>query len=37
MTVGEMLTRNGNKFPGKTALVDEEVSLDCKTVNDRVS
>jgi len=37
MTVGEMLTRNANKFPRKTALVDEEVSLDFTTVNDRVN
>jgi long-chain acyl-CoA synthetase len=37
MTVGEMLTRNANKFPTKTALVFEDISLDFKTLNERVS
>ena len=37
MTVGEMLTRNANKFPGKKALVSEDVSLDFKALNERVN
>jgi long-chain acyl-CoA synthetase len=37
MTVGEMLTRNANKFPAKTALVSEDISLDFKTLNERVN
>jgi acyl-CoA synthetase (AMP-forming)/AMP-acid ligase II len=37
MTVGEMLTRNANKFPTKKAVVSEEASLDFKTLNDRVN
>jgi long-chain acyl-CoA synthetase len=37
MTVGEMLTRNANKFPAKTALVSEDVSLDFKVLNERVN
>jgi len=32
-----MLTRNANKFPTKTALVSEEVSLDFKSLNNRVN
>ena len=37
MTVGEMLTRNANKFPTKNAVVSEEASLDFKELNDRVN
>ena len=37
MTVGEMLTRNANKFPTKKAVVSEETSLDFKTLNERVN
>lgn len=37
MTVGEMLTRNANKFPTKTALVSDEGSLDYKSLNSRVN
>jgi acyl-CoA synthetase (AMP-forming)/AMP-acid ligase II len=37
MTVGEMLTRNANKFPTKKAVVSEEVSIDFNTLNDRVN
>jgi len=37
MTVGEMLTRNANKFPTKKAVVSEEASLDFKALNDRVN
>jgi acyl-CoA synthetase (AMP-forming)/AMP-acid ligase II len=37
MTVGEMLTRNANKFPTKTALVSENISLDFKALNERVN
>ena len=37
MTVGEMLTRNANKFPAKTALVSEDISLDFKALNERVN
>jgi acyl-CoA synthetase (AMP-forming)/AMP-acid ligase II len=37
MTVGEMLTRNAHKFPMKTALVSEDVSLDFKDLNERVN
>ena len=37
MTVGEMLTRNANKFPTKKAVVSEETSIDFKTLNERVN
>ena len=37
MTVGEMLTRNANKFPTKKAVVSEETSLDFKTLKERVN
>jgi acyl-CoA synthetase (AMP-forming)/AMP-acid ligase II len=37
MTVGEMLTRNANKFPTKKAVISEEASLDFKALNDRVN
>ncbi len=37
MTVGEMLTRNANKFPTKKAIISEEAALDFKTLNDRVA
>lgn len=37
MTVGEMLTRNANKFPGKGAIVSEGVRLDYRTLNERVN
>jgi long-chain acyl-CoA synthetase len=37
MTTGEMLTRSAHKFPVKTALVSEEVSLDFKTLNEHVN
>ena len=37
MTVGEMLTRNANKFPTKKAVVSEEASLDFNTLNERVN
>jgi acyl-CoA synthetase (AMP-forming)/AMP-acid ligase II len=37
MTAGEMLTRNANKFPLKTALVSEDVSLNFKALNERVN
>jgi long-chain acyl-CoA synthetase len=37
MTVGEMLTRNANKFPAKTAIVSEDVTLNFMAVNDRVN
>lgn len=32
-----MLTRNANKFPTKTALVSENISLDFKALNERVN
>lgn len=32
-----MLTRNANKFPAKTAIVSEDVSLNFMAVNDRVN
>ena len=38
MTVGDMLTRNAAKFPGKTAIVQEEgPSLTYADLNDRVN
>jgi long-chain acyl-CoA synthetase len=37
VTVGEMLTRNANKFPAKMAIVSEDVSLDFRGVNSRVN
>jgi acyl-CoA synthetase (AMP-forming)/AMP-acid ligase II len=37
MTVGEMLTRSAHKFPAKTALVSEDISLDFKALNERVN
>ncbi len=37
MTVGEMLTRNANKFPTKKAVVSEETSIDFKTLYERVN
>ncbi len=37
MTVGEMLTRNANKFPAKAAVVSEEGSVDFRTLNERVN
>jgi long-chain acyl-CoA synthetase len=37
MTVGEMLTRSAHKFPGKKALVSEDVSLSFETLNERVN
>ncbi|HEX2966022.1 MAG TPA: long-chain fatty acid--CoA ligase [Syntrophorhabdaceae bacterium] len=37
MTVGEMLTRNAHKFPTKTALVSETVSMDFRILNERVN
>jgi len=37
MTVGEMLTRNANKFPTKKAVVSEKTSIDFKTLNERVN
>ncbi len=37
MTVGDMLTRNANKFPEKTALVFEDRSTTFRALNDRVN
>ena len=37
MIVGEMLTRNANKFPEKKAIVSGDVSLDFNTLNKRVN
>lgn len=37
MTVGDMLTRNANKFPKKLAVVSEGRSFDFETLNKRVN
>jgi acyl-CoA synthetase (AMP-forming)/AMP-acid ligase II len=37
MVVGDMLVRNANKFPVKTAIVSEDSSLDFTTLNERVN
>jgi acyl-CoA synthetase (AMP-forming)/AMP-acid ligase II len=37
MTVGDMLTRNANKFPKKLAVVSKGRSLDFETLNKRVN
>jgi acyl-CoA synthetase (AMP-forming)/AMP-acid ligase II len=37
MVVGDMLVRNANKFPAKTAIVSEEAVLNFKTFNERVN
>lgn len=37
MVVGDMLVRNAHKFPDKTALVCEGLSLDYRTFNERVN
>jgi long-chain acyl-CoA synthetase len=37
MTVGDMLTRNANKFAKKPAIVSEDASLDFASVNSRVN
>ena len=37
MRVGDILTRNANKFPGKIALMSEDRSQDYKSLNGRVN
>jgi long-chain acyl-CoA synthetase len=37
MTVGEMLLRNANKFPNKTAVIDGGTRFDYRTLNARVN
>ncbi len=37
MTIGDLLIRSAHKFPAKTALVSEDLSLDFKTLNERVN
>ena len=37
MTIGDMLTRNANKFPEKMALVFEDRSMTFRALNDRVN
>ncbi|MCX5810993.1 MAG: long-chain-fatty-acid--CoA ligase [Proteobacteria bacterium] len=37
MVIGDMLVRNANKFPAKTAIVSEEATTDFKTLNERVN
>ncbi|MBP1730015.1 MAG: acyl-CoA synthetase (AMP-forming)/AMP-acid ligase [Deltaproteobacteria bacterium] len=37
MIVGDMLTRNANKFPRKSAIVSEGTRLDYRTLNERVN
>ncbi len=36
MTIGDLLQRNANKFPEKLAVVSEEVSMNYRTLNERV-
>ena len=37
MTIGDLLSRNANKFPKKLAVVSEELSMDYRTLNERVN
>ena len=37
MTIGDLLTRNANKFPEKPAVVDEGGSLTFQALNERVN
>jgi len=37
MVIGDMLVRNANKFPFKTAIVSEDAIMDFKTLNERVN
>ncbi len=37
MTIGDLLSRNAHKFPGKLSLVSEEISMNYRTLNERVN
>jgi long-chain acyl-CoA synthetase len=37
MKMGDLLSRNARKFPGKTAVISEGVSFDYRTLNERVN
>ncbi len=37
MTIGDLLSRNANKFPEKPAVVSEDLSMDYGTLNERVN
>ena len=37
MTIGDLLSRNAHKFPGKLSLVSEEISMDYRMLNERVN
>lgn len=37
MVIGEMLIRNANKFPKRIAVISESISMDYKTLNERVN
>ncbi|MGD0233633.1 MAG: long-chain-fatty-acid--CoA ligase [Syntrophorhabdales bacterium] len=37
MTIGDLLTRNANKFPNKTAVVFEDCSMTFSALNERVN
>jgi long-chain acyl-CoA synthetase len=37
MTIGDLLVRNSNKFPGKTAVVSDEITMNFRALNERVN
>ncbi len=37
MVVGDMILRNANKFPEKTAVVSDGVSMSYRVLNERVN